>query len=88
MNCLIFRMHGLGGHADRLICQPGDATQEYNGFNLVVGELRTGEVSLVSNRGGAAGPSHVDAATPAAICGVSNGPLPPDREWPKVAPVV
>ena len=54
----------------------------------MVGDLRTGRASLVSNRGGAAGPCHVDAATPAAVCGVSNGPLLPDQAWPKVAPVV
>ena len=51
--------------------------QAYNGFNLVVGDLATGEVAYVSNRGGQA-PTLLQPG----VHGISNGQL--HSKWPKV----
>ena len=51
--------------------------QAFNGFNLVVGDLASGEVAYASNRGGQA-PVQLQPGAH----GISNGQL--HSQWPKV----
>ena len=62
----------------QLICKTH--RQAYNGFNLVVGDLASGEVAYVSNRGG-----QTPTLLQPGVHGISNGQL--QSRWPKVCRV-
>ncbi|KAJ3403443.1 hypothetical protein CcCBS67573_g06586 [Chytriomyces confervae] len=56
-------------------------SSDYNGFNLVVGDLSANEVWYFANRGNESGPSQLQAGT---VYGLSNGTLLSGQSWHKV----
>ncbi|KAJ3234270.1 hypothetical protein HDU81_001555, partial [Chytriomyces hyalinus] len=56
-------------------------SSDYNGFNLVVGDLSASQVWYLANRGSEGGPLQLQAGT---VYGLSNGTLVSGQSWHKV----
>ncbi len=77
---LVTRWLGHAGHGDDFAAEISVEASEYGGFNLVAGDLQTGQWVWMTNRANDGGGLHLQPLRPG-VYGLSNAAL--DTPWPK-----